>query len=634
MVPLLLIVLLLPESLADQVCINISNGYDMNITITNGTLLESLTSDVKCEVGGRPCVFQCTFNGMWWFNGSSVCLPAEVTGSLPMVVYIIQPYSNCTLNLCAPSIILPQIQSLDSNCSLQRQMMELLCIRDTCPQLFSSDHQMKKAFMKVEKRIILNIMQTSQSETGGCTNYDLGGLSLNVIKISEVGLNSSRTSWIPVEAPQPLTQNESYVSEMWLPVSALKSIPAEERVIGLASYADQSQFQHGQDTIASMVLRIELLEGQRLQNLSVPINMTFKVAIHGYVNPHWLQCHYFDEHDSRWKTDGCQTFNDNQSDVMCSCNHATPFAILLIRPDQIDEVHWKILSHISYIGCGLSAFFTALSIVMYVFRRNHKMDYSLSIHVSLSGALFLLNSTFLLTEWGATMEPDWVCIFLAAFMHYSLLCCFTWMAIEALHLYLLLIKVFNTHYKQYLLKLSLLGWGIPGVFVSVAAAVKDVRQFYGVTQMSMANTNQTNAICWITDDAFFYTSNLVYFTLVFIFNSGILLAVALSICRTQHAFRAKSRLGAEGDLDSLGASCRSGLTVLGLTCLMGTTWGLAFLGSGYVNYSILYLFCILNSTQGFFVFLWVCQSAKMQRKQDMEDRMTSSPMKTSEVKSD
>ncbi|AWP02012.1 putative G-protein coupled receptor 64-like [Scophthalmus maximus] len=524
----------------------------MNITITNGTLLESLTSDVKCEVGGRPCVFQCTFNGMWWFNGSSVCLPAEVTGSLPMVVYIIQPYSNCTLNLCAPSIILPQIQSLDSNCSLQRQMMELLCIRDTCPQLFSSDHQMKKAFMKVEKRIILNIMQTSQSETGGCTNYDLGGLSLNVIKISEVGLNSSRTSWIPVEAPQP----------------------------------------------------------------------------------HWLQCHYFDEHDSRWKTDGCQTFNDNQSDVMCSCNHATPFAILLIRPDQIDEVHWKILSHISYIGCGLSAFFTALSIVMYVFRRNHKMDYSLSIHVSLSGALFLLNSTFLLTEWGATMEPDWVCIFLAAFMHYSLLCCFTWMAIEALHLYLLLIKVFNTHYKQYLLKLSLLGWGIPGVFVSVAAAVKDVRQFYGVTQMSMANTNQTNAICWITDDAFFYTSNLVYFTLVFIFNSGILLAVALSICRTQHAFRAKSRLGAEGDLDSLGASCRSGLTVLGLTCLMGTTWGLAFLGSGYVNYSILYLFCILNSTQGFFVFLWVCQSAKMQRKQDMEDRMTSSPMKTSEVKSD
>lgn len=87
------------------------------------------------------------------------------------------------------------------------------------------------------------------------------------------------------------------------------------------------------------------------------------------------------------------------------------------------------------------------------------MDTSMSIHVSLSGALFLLNSTFLLTEWGPTVEPDWVCEFIAALMHYSLLCCLTWMAIEALHLYLLLIKVYNTYYKCYLLKLSLVGWG-------------------------------------------------------------------------------------------------------------------------------------------------------------------------------
>lgn len=90
---------------------------------------------------------------------------------------------------------------------------------------------------------------------------------------------------------------------------------------------------------------------------------------------------------------------------------------------------------------------------------NHKLDYSLSIHVSLSGALFLLNSSFLLTEWGTTLDREGVCVFVAAFMHYSLLCSFTWMAIEGLHLYLMLIKVFNTYYKHYLLKLSLAGWG-------------------------------------------------------------------------------------------------------------------------------------------------------------------------------
>lgn len=112
--------------------------------------------------------------------------------------------------------------------------------------------------------------------------------------------------------------------------------------------------------------------------------------------------------------------------------------------------------HNNVLVCGLhisDCFFICLLF------SNHKLDYSLSIHVSLSGALFLLNSSFLLTEWGATLDLEGVCVFVAAFMHYSLLCSFTWMAIEGLHLYLMLIKVFNTYYKHYLLKLSLAGWG-------------------------------------------------------------------------------------------------------------------------------------------------------------------------------
>lgn len=103
--------------------------------------------------------------------------------------------------------------------------------------------------------------------------------------------------------------------------------------------------------------------------------------------------------------------------------------------------------------------------------------------------------------------------------------------------------------------------------------------------------------CWITDDSFFYSLNLVYFTLIFIFNSGILMAVGSSICRMNTLVK-RSAGKTQGDVDRFNASCRSGLTLLGLTCLLGTTWGLAFLGSGYVNYPILYLFCILNSLQG------------------------------------
>uniref|UniRef100_A0A3Q2DA16 G-protein coupled receptors family 2 profile 2 domain-containing protein n=1 Tax=Cyprinodon variegatus TaxID=28743 RepID=A0A3Q2DA16_CYPVA len=215
----------------------------------------------------------------------------------------------------------------------------------------------------------------------------------------------------------------------------------------------------------------------------------------------------------------------------------------------------EILSYITYIGCGISLFALVITVLLF-------------INVSLSGALFLLNCTFLLTEWGATVKLEWVCEFLAAVMHYSLLSCFTWMAIEGLHLYLMLIKVFNTYYKRYLLKLSLAGW------------------------------------CWITDDTFFYSVNIVYFALVFIFNTGILVAVGSSICKMRRVLMRTSKHRAIISGKSWGVperfktSCQSSLTLLGLTCLTGMTWGLAFLGSGYINYPVLYLFCILNSLQG------------------------------------
>ena len=93
------------------------------------------------------------------------------------------------------------------------------------------------------------------------------------------------------------------------------------------------------------------------------------------------------------------------------------------------------------------------------------------------------------------------------------------------------------------------------------------------------------------------------------------MAVASRICKMKQVLKNNSEFRAEtegkswGDTQRFSASCKSGLTLLGITCLMGTTWGLAFLGSGFVNYPILYLFCILNSLQGLMsvcltLFIW------------------------------
>lgn len=111
--------------------------------------------------------------------------------------------------------------------------------------------------------------------------------------------------------------------------------------------------------------------------------------------------------------------------------------------------------------------------------------------------------------------------------------------------------------------------------------------------------------CWITDETFFYSLNLTYFTTVFLFNSAIFMVVASRIWKMQKVLKPNSRIRAECEGKSQGDNhrrfsdaCQSIITLIGLTCLLGTSWGLAFLGSGHVNYPILYLFCILNSLQG------------------------------------
>lgn len=52
---------------------------------------------------------------------------------------------------------------------------------------------------------------------------------------------------------------------------------------------------------------------------------------------------------------------------MQTVNLVTAIPSFLQIRQPIAKIHWEILSYISYIGCGLSAFFTALSLVIYVF---------------------------------------------------------------------------------------------------------------------------------------------------------------------------------------------------------------------------------------------------------------------------
>lgn len=82
--------------------------------------------------------------------------------------------------------------------------------------------------------------------------------------------------------------------------------------------------------------------------------------------------------------------------------------------------------------------------------------------MQLSAAMLCLHLSFLMCcfwVWLNDNEDSSFCLVLGLLLHWSLLATFSWTALEGVHLYLLLSRVFNIDFRRYLLKLSLAGWG-------------------------------------------------------------------------------------------------------------------------------------------------------------------------------
>ncbi|XP_026071632.1 adhesion G-protein coupled receptor G5-like [Carassius auratus] len=483
---------------------------------------------------------------------------------------------------------------------------------------------------RLEKEAIHNIME----KTNYSTDYNFGGLNLTVVVMNLTNIlvpvtvpkvsNTAPTKQIlnPVEAYrfyyfklQFHVSDQSPSVQTLIPVEAFQNISEAVQKVGIVIYNSIQQFNTKNYSIMSKVIRVEVI-GRDIVNLTNPLIIHFPV--NNYTNhsakSYKYSCQYYDEHGSNtWKTDGCNTTQISVDVVECSCDHMTAFAVLLVEVNNIDGQHWEILSYISYVGCGLSAFFSACTVLLFIFSSNARAEVSNSIHVSLSAALFLLNLSFMFSEWAATLTVNEVCVFIAVMIHYSLLCSFTWMAIEAMHLYLLLIRVFNINIRHYMVKLSLIGWGVPAVLVGSLMSVQQLTHtFYGARNVTLLNSKATNPVCWITEPLILYGVNLSYFTIIFVFNTVVLITVSRQIFKLRKLDNKNKKI-----------PVKDASTVLGLMCLLGTSWGLVFLGYGYTSYPILYIFCISNTVQGFSIFLWMCRTARPEKQKEAHSKSLS-----------
>ncbi|XP_041108452.1 adhesion G-protein coupled receptor G6 isoform X3 [Polyodon spathula] len=310
-----------------------------------------------------------------------------------------------------------------------------------------------------------------------------------------------------------------------------------------------------------------------------------------------------------WNADGCTVSSEsNGNTTVCLCNHLTHFGVLMDisgAAARIDAKNTKILTLITYIGCGISAVFSAATLLTYIAFEKLRRDYPSKILMNLSTALLFLNLVFLLDGWLATFEIEGLCIAVAVFLHFFLLTSFTWMGLEAVHMYIALVKVFNTYIRRYILKFCIVGWGLPAVTVAIVVAID--RNFYGKQYYGKGEKGEgSSEFCWIKNKVVFYVTCVGYFGIILLMNVAMFIVVMVQIC---------GRNGKRSNRTLREEILRNLRSVISLTFLLGMTWGFAFFAWGPVNLAFMYLFAIFNSLQGLFIFIFHCALKENVQKQ-------------------
>ncbi|XP_063299683.1 adhesion G-protein coupled receptor G6 isoform X4 [Pelobates fuscus] len=350
-----------------------------------------------------------------------------------------------------------------------------------------------------------------------------------------------------------------------------------------------------------------------INNLTDPVKITVKHTTP--LNTSQPTCVFWDINknlgNGGWSDKGCMvlTNESNANETVCLCNHLTHFGILMDlqrNGNYLDSRDTKILTFITYIGCGISAICTAATLLTYIAFEKIRRDYPSKILMNLSTALLFLNLFFLLDGWLASFDINGLCIAVAALLHFFLLSTFTWMGLEAVHMYIALVKVFNTYIRRYILKFCIIGWGVPAVVVSIVLISTHSNSAYGSATYGQDDSYEGDTFCWITNNTVFYVTCVAYFVIMFLMNVAMFIVVMVQIC---------GRNGKRTNRSIREEVLRNLRSVLSLTFLLGMTWGFAFFAWGAVTRAFMYLFTIFNSLQGLFIFVFHCALKENVQKQ-------------------
>ncbi|XP_061538901.1 adhesion G protein-coupled receptor L2 isoform X22 [Phycodurus eques] len=292
-----------------------------------------------------------------------------------------------------------------------------------------------------------------------------------------------------------------------------------------------------------------------------------------------------------WSTQGCKLLESNKTHTSCSCSHLTNFAILMAhRKISVNRPHELLLTVITRVGIVVSLVCLSMSIFTFCFFRGLQSDRN-TIHKNLCINLFLAELIFLI---GIDMtEPRIGCAIIAGILHFFFLASFSWMCLEGVQLYLMLVEVFESEYsrkKYYYVS----GYLFPAIVVGVSAAI-DYRS-YG-----------TEKACWLSVDNHFIWSFIGPVTFIIVLNLIFLVITMYKMVKHSTTLKPDSSRLENIKTWVIGA--------FALLCLLGLTWSFGLFFINEASIVMAYLFTIFNAFQGMFIFIFHCLLQKKVRKE-------------------
>ncbi|XP_042200620.1 adhesion G protein-coupled receptor L1 [Callorhinchus milii] len=302
-----------------------------------------------------------------------------------------------------------------------------------------------------------------------------------------------------------------------------------------------------------------------------------------------------------WSTQGCKRIETNKTHTKCSCRHLTNFAVLMAHKEIAykDHMHRLLLSVITWVGIVISLVCLAICISTFCFLRGLQTDRN-TIHKNLCINLFIAELIFLIGI--NKTQYQIICPIIAGFLHFFFLAAFSWMCLEGVHLYLMLVEVFESEFsrKKYY---YLCGYCFPALVVGISAAV-DYRS-YG-----------TEKACWLRMDSYFIWSFIGPVSFVIMINLVFLMITLQRMIRNTNTLKPDSSRLENIKYEDYKPFLKSwALGAITLLFLLGLTWAFGLMFIIEESIVMAYLFTTFNAFQGMFIFIFHCALQKKVHKE-------------------